>query len=82
MQVMRYTDQGREDHPDRDQHGDRAHDDTVIAQAIALSVREEAHRYSLFEEPPDRGPATDEEYELDEFERLLADNQVSIPTQR
>jgi len=82
MQGMRYTDNGREDHPDRDQHGDRAHDDTVVAQAIAISVRDEAHRFNWFEEPPDKGPATEEEYELDEFERLVADRQVSIPTLR
>lgn len=78
MQGMRYTDTGREEHPDRDQHGDKAHDDCVVAFAIALAVREEATRNNLFEKPPEP-EKTEEEREVDEFDRLIAERQIRIP---
>lgn len=75
MQGMRYTDTGREDHPDRDSRGDRAHDDCVVAMAIALAVRDEAIRYEWVssEEPVQK---TESQWELDEFEALVATRQM------
>lgn len=81
MQQMRYDDAGREDHPDRDALGDKAFDDCVFAQAMLLAVREEAERNKWFTEP-EKKPTTDEEIELDEFERLVADRQISLPSPR